>query len=144
MIRKFDLLIINYLPRAEANAGILVGGFLGAFGGLFGALVGALLGFMVDRVRAALIPETPEASESPDDWTRAAESPTEPATRDPRAVLGIGPEAGPAEIRRAWRRVSKQCHPDTGARDEESARLFREAREAYETLVGGKAKRPTA
>ena len=136
MINKFKAAVASHRPAAVANAGILVGGFLGAFGGLFGALVGALLGFMVDRVRAALRPETPES--------RRDEAATVAETPNPRAVLGLGPEAGSAEIRRAWRRISKSCHPDTGARDEESARRFREAREAYEILIGAKAKRPTA
>ncbi len=144
MIRKFDLLIMNYRPGAEANAGLLVGGFLGAFGGLFGSMVGALLGFMVDRVRAALAPERNEENAAAEDGTHEDERPAWTGGRDPRAVLGLGAEAGPAEIRRAWRRISKQCHPDTGARDEESARLFREAREAYEALVGDKTKRPLA
>ena len=128
MIRKIDILDRTYRPGAIANAGLLVGGISGAFGGLFAAAVGALLGFMVDRVRTALarVPEPDEA-----DRVDVGEGRT-----DPRSILGLGAEAGPAEIRRAWRRISKECHPDTGTRTEDAARRFREAREAYEALLG--------
>ena len=138
MIGKLETIVSIYRPRASAIAGLLVGGLIGAFGGLFGALVGALLGFMVDRVRAALVSETP--------GRRADETVTaiEEGIPDPRAVLGLGPDAGPEEIRRAWRRVSKQYHPDTGFPSEAGARRFREAREAYEALMGGRGGSPGA
>ena len=52
--------------------------------------------------------------------------------RDPHEILGVAPGASDAEVQRAWRRVSKQVHPDVGGTAEE----FRDAREAYDFLTG--------
>ena len=34
--------------------------------------------------------------------------------RDPRAVLGLSPDASRGEARRAFRRLARQTHPDAG------------------------------
>lgn len=53
---------------------------------------------------------------------------------DPRRVLGVSPSATPNEIRRAFRRMVLEVHPDrAGARSE--ARLL-EVVDAYEALTG--------
>lgn len=36
------------------------------------------------------------------------------AHEDPFAILGIEPTADEQTIRRAWRRLARECHPDTG------------------------------
>lgn len=46
---------------------------------------------------------------------------------NPYEVLGIGEDATPAEIKRAYRRLVKKTHPDSGGSTEE----FRRVNEAY-------------
>ena len=50
-------------------------------------------------------------------------------------ILGIDPEAGETEIRRAYRRAVKEVHPDHNPNDERSARRSRELNAALETLL---------
>ncbi|HUX38696.1 MAG TPA: J domain-containing protein [Rectinemataceae bacterium] len=129
-----DSPIRRYRPLLEINAALLAGGLVGALGGLYGAIFGLLIGFMVDRVRASLSrPEKAPHPETEGEPTAEAAR-AEEARKTAREVLGLGPEAGSAEIRHAWRRISKECHPDSGSPTEEGLRRFREAREAYETL----------
>ena len=49
-----------------------------------------------------------------------------------RAVLGVAPEATPAELRRAFREAAKSAHPDRPGGD---AERFRQAVEAYRLLT---------
>jgi len=56
--------------------------------------------------------------------------------RDPYEVLGIEPEATKAEIRKAYRRLAKQHHPDANPGDAATAERFKEVQQAYESLVG--------
>jgi hypothetical protein len=56
-----------------------------------------------------------------------------PGERDPWTVLGLAPGAPRAELKRAYRRLSRAFHPDT-ARGADGER-FREVREAYEELM---------
>jgi molecular chaperone DnaJ len=53
--------------------------------------------------------------------------------KDYYVVLGVSRGADLNKIKKAYRRVAKQLHPDTGA-TKESGEKFLEAREAYETL----------
>jgi hypothetical protein len=46
-------------------------------------------------------------------------------------VLGVHPDASADEVRRAWRRVARTTHPDSGG--DEAA--FAEALAAYQTLT---------
>ncbi|MCD7860251.1 MAG: DnaJ domain-containing protein [Firmicutes bacterium] len=54
--------------------------------------------------------------------------------RDPYSVLGVSPGASEEEIKKAYRRLAKQYHPDLHPGDEEAARKMREINAAYEEL----------
>lgn len=62
-------------------------------------------------------------------------APPPPAPRGPeadaRAVLGVGPDAGPEEIRAAHRRLIASVHPDRGG----SPELTRQVNAARDTLL---------
>ena len=58
--------------------------------------------------------------------------------RDYYKVLGVDRDADTEEIKRAYRKVAKECHPDVSRGDEESTERFREATEAYEVLSDAK------
>lgn len=55
-----------------------------------------------------------------------------PGYRDPWDLLGVGREAGPDEIKRAWRRKSRASHPDLAGAGK--AEDFRVLKSAYEYL----------
>jgi hypothetical protein len=48
---------------------------------------------------------------------------SEPGADEARRILGVGPEATPAEIRRAYRSKMASAHPDRGGAHEQAARL---------------------
>jgi molecular chaperone DnaJ len=50
-------------------------------------------------------------------------------------VLGVQREASDAEIKRAYRRLARQLHPDINPGDREAAERFRHILNAYETLI---------
>lgn len=52
---------------------------------------------------------------------------------DPHAVLGVGREAGPDEVARAFRALAKRWHPDRNAGPEAAQQMLR-INEAYELL----------
>lgn len=54
--------------------------------------------------------------------------------RDYYEVLGISRDAGDAEIKKAYRRLAKQFHPDVNQDDPEAEHKFKEISEAYEVL----------
>ncbi len=54
--------------------------------------------------------------------------------RDPRIILGVGPNATEAEITRAYREKAKMYHPDLNPDDNWSAERMREINSAYEQL----------
>ena len=54
--------------------------------------------------------------------------------RDPYQVLGVARDAGDAEIRRAYRRLARQFHPDRNQGDPAAEARFKEVQEAYERV----------
>ena len=54
--------------------------------------------------------------------------------RDPYEVLGVSREAGDAEIKKTFRRLARELHPDVNRHDPEAEEKFKEAAEAYEIL----------
>jgi hypothetical protein len=62
------------------------------------------------------------------------------ARSDPYAVLGLPPGAPLDEVKRAYRRLAKQLHPDTAG--DVATKRFLAVQAAYETIVGGGGARP--
>lgn len=54
--------------------------------------------------------------------------------RDPYSVLGLERSASPDDIKKAYRRLSKEWHPDKHKGDKDAESKFKEINEAYETL----------
>jgi len=57
-----------------------------------------------------------------------------PASRDFYEVLGVGREASPDEIKKAYRDLAFKNHPDKNPGDEAAEARFKEATEAYDVL----------
>ena len=55
-------------------------------------------------------------------------------TRDPYEVLGVGRDADDKAIKKAFRRLARELHPDVNAHDPQAEEKFKEAAEAYEIL----------
>jgi len=60
------------------------------------------------------------------------------AKRDYYEVLGVNKGASKEEIKKAYRHLAVQYHPDRNPGDEEAEEKFKEATEAYEILADGK------
>ena len=56
------------------------------------------------------------------------------ATRDYYEVLGVSRDADDATIKKAFRRLARELHPDVNTNDPEAEDKFKEAAEAYEVL----------
>ncbi len=56
------------------------------------------------------------------------------AKRDYYEVLGVGKNASPDEIKRAYRRMAMKYHPDKNPNDKDAEARFKECAEAYEVL----------
>jgi molecular chaperone DnaJ len=54
--------------------------------------------------------------------------------RDPYEVLGIAREATEQEVKKSFRRLARELHPDVNAHDPQAEEKFKEAAEAYEIL----------
>ena len=57
--------------------------------------------------------------------------------RDYYEVLGISRQAGPDEIKKAYRQLALKYHPDRNPGDKSAEEAFKEAAEAYEVLTDG-------
>jgi molecular chaperone DnaJ len=54
--------------------------------------------------------------------------------RDPYEVLGVSRDADEGEIKKAFRRLARELHPDVNKHDPDAEEKFKEAAEAYEIL----------
>ena len=54
--------------------------------------------------------------------------------RDPYEVLGVARDAGDADVKKAFRGLARELHPDVNRHDPEAEEKFKEAAEAYEIL----------
>ena len=63
-----------------------------------------------------------------------------PAPPDPYETLGVAPDASAKEIKKAYRALSKQYHPDRNAGDAAAEDRFKQIQAAYD-LVGDETKR---
>lgn len=54
--------------------------------------------------------------------------------RDPYEVLGVSRDAAEQEVKKAFRRMARELHPDVNAHDPDAEDKFKEAAEAYEIL----------
>jgi molecular chaperone DnaJ len=54
--------------------------------------------------------------------------------RDPYEVLGVARDAEDGEIKKTFRRLARELHPDVNRHDPEAEEKFKEAAEAYEIL----------
>src|SRR5437868_7040330 len=57
------------------------------------------------------------------------------ASQDHYAILEIEPSASPPEIKKAYRKLAQQFHPDKKPGDPYAAAQFAAIKEAYETLI---------
>jgi molecular chaperone DnaJ len=55
-------------------------------------------------------------------------------TKDYYEILGVGDKAGADELKKAYRKLAKQYHPDTHPDDPMAAERFKEISEAYRVL----------
>jgi molecular chaperone DnaJ len=53
---------------------------------------------------------------------------------DPYKILGVSPDASDEEIKRAYRRLAKQYHPDLNPGDEAAAKKMQQINAAYEQI----------
>ncbi len=53
---------------------------------------------------------------------------------DPYEVLGVGRDAGDGDLKKAFRKLARELHPDVNNHDPDAEEKFKEAAEAYEIL----------
>src|SRR3954462_13713227 len=60
--------------------------------------------------------------------------------RDYYEVLGVGRDASEADVKKAYRKLARQYHPDRNPGDKSAETKFKEVQEAY-SILGDKQKR---
>src|SRR5256714_14197883 len=55
--------------------------------------------------------------------------------RDPYEVLGVARTASEDEIKKAYRKLARQFHPDRNPGDKQAESKFKEVQEAYDILA---------
>ena len=63
------------------------------------------------------------------------------AERNPYEVLGVGRQASDGEIKRAFRKLARQHHPDRNQGDAAAEAKFKEVQSAYEAIGTSEARR---
>src|SRR5258708_1111604 len=71
----------------------------------------------------------PASSQTPMPRTNTTDMP-----RDPYEVLGVERDASEQQIKKAFRVLARELHPDVNAHDPDAEDKFKEAAEAYEIL----------
>jgi molecular chaperone DnaJ len=56
------------------------------------------------------------------------------STRDYYEILGVPRDADDATIKKSFRRLARELHPDVNRHDPDAEEKFKEAAEAYEVL----------
>src|ERR671933_150082 len=56
------------------------------------------------------------------------------AVRDPYKVLGVDKKASADEVKKAYRKLARQYHPDRNPGDKSAEARFKEVQEAYDVL----------
>src|SRR5436190_22397683 len=57
-----------------------------------------------------------------------------PAVQDPYKVLGVDKKASEDEIKKAYRKLARQYHPDRNPGDSSAEERFKEVQQAYDVL----------
>ena len=55
-------------------------------------------------------------------------------TGDFYSILGVTKDASPQEIKKAFRKIARECHPDVAGDDPDAIARFKKAKQAYEAL----------
>ena len=63
-----------------------------------------------------------------------------PATKDPYKILGVDKKASADDIKKAYRKLARQYHPDRNPGDTAAEEKFKEIQSAYD-VVGDAEKR---
>lgn len=103
--------------------------------------LGEELQWMIANAEGALraqdpTPPPPPPRKAPKTNKRSSSAPVEELpTRPPHEVLGVERDASPAEIKAAYRKLSRKLHPDRHGGDEVMEQRFMEVTRAHEAMT---------